>query len=79
LEAILGGVVRDDLAELTAGSIYTKRERWPGIGTITRSGRRRESSLARVIGGKPRGKALGNRRTVCCDRLRHGKMAYGVA
>ena len=36
LEAILGGVVRDDLAELTTDSIYTKRERWPGIGTMTR-------------------------------------------
>jgi hypothetical protein len=41
LEAILGGVVRDDLAKLTVGSIYTKRERWPGIGTMTRGGRRR--------------------------------------
>jgi hypothetical protein len=41
LRAILGGVVRDDLAELTAGSIYTKRERWPGIGTMTRGGRRK--------------------------------------
>jgi hypothetical protein len=29
LEAILGGVVRDDLAELTTGSIYRPSERWP--------------------------------------------------
>jgi hypothetical protein len=35
--------VCDDLAELTAGSIYTKRERWQGIGTMTRGGRRRGS------------------------------------
>jgi hypothetical protein len=41
LRAILGGVVRDDLVELTAGSIYTKRERWPGIGTMTRGSRRK--------------------------------------
>jgi hypothetical protein len=38
-----------------------------------------KSSLARVIGGKPHGKALGNKRTVCCDRLQRGKMADGVA
>jgi hypothetical protein len=43
LRVILGGWVCDDLAELTAGSIYTKRERWPGIGTMTRGGRRRGS------------------------------------
>jgi hypothetical protein len=31
LKAILGGVVRDDLAELTAGSIYRPSEGWPRI------------------------------------------------
>lgn len=29
LGAILGGVVRDDVAELMAGSIYRLSERWP--------------------------------------------------
>jgi hypothetical protein len=67
------------MAEPRGCSIYRPSERWPGIRAMARGGRRRESSLARVIGGKPRGKALGNRRTVCCDRLRRGKMAHGVA
>jgi hypothetical protein len=47
--------VRDDLAELTEGSIYTKRERWPGIGMMTRGGRRRGVSLAQWIGVLYRG------------------------
>jgi hypothetical protein len=38
LWAILGGVVRDGDAELTAASIYRERERWPGIETMTRGG-----------------------------------------
>jgi hypothetical protein len=46
LRVILGGWVCDDLAELMEGSIYTKRERWPGIVAMTRGGQRRGSSLA---------------------------------
>jgi hypothetical protein len=46
LRVILGGWVCDDLAELTEGSIYTKRERWTGIAAKTRDGQRRGSSLA---------------------------------
>jgi hypothetical protein len=38
LWAILGGVVRDGPAELTAASIYRERERWPGIETMMRGG-----------------------------------------
>jgi hypothetical protein len=41
LGTILGGVVRDDVAELTVASIYRERERWPGIGTMTRGGRKK--------------------------------------
>jgi hypothetical protein len=48
LRAILGGVVRDDVAKLTAGSIYRLSEWWPGIRAMTRGGRRRGSLLARV-------------------------------
>jgi hypothetical protein len=46
LRVILGGWVCDDLAELTEGSIYTKRERWPGIVAKTRDDQRRGSSQA---------------------------------
>jgi hypothetical protein len=49
LEAILGGVVRDDLAELTAGSIYRPSERWPRIWRRTRGGRRKGRLLAQVL------------------------------
>jgi hypothetical protein len=48
LGAILDGGVCDDVAELTTGSIYTKRKRWPGIGTMTRGSRRDKELLARV-------------------------------
>jgi hypothetical protein len=64
LRVILGGWVCDDLAELTTGSIYTKRERWPGIGTMTRGGRWRESSLAQGIRGIYRGSHSGDQRRV---------------
>ena len=79
LGAILGVGVLDYPTELAVASIYRAQQRWPGIAVVTRGGRRRGCLLARVIGGKPRGKALGNRRMVCCDRLRRGKMADGVA
>jgi hypothetical protein len=48
LGAILDGGVCDDVAELTTGSIYTKRKRWPEIGTMTRGGRRDRELLARM-------------------------------
>jgi hypothetical protein len=41
LGAMLGGWVRDDVAELTEGSIYRKQERCPGIWMTTRGGRRK--------------------------------------
>ena len=41
LGAMLGGWVRDDVAELTEGSIYRKQERRPGIWMTTRGGRRK--------------------------------------
>jgi hypothetical protein len=40
LGVILGGLVLDDLTELVEGSIYRESERWPGILTATRGGRR---------------------------------------
>jgi hypothetical protein len=49
LRALLGGWVRDDPTELTAGSIYTKRERWPGIRATTRDDRRSGKLLARGL------------------------------
>ena len=52
----------DYLTELMVASIYTERERWPGIAEMTRGGRRRGNSLARVIGGKPRGIYSGDQR-----------------
>jgi hypothetical protein len=36
----LGLWFRDDVAQLTAGSIYREQERRPGILTVTRGGRR---------------------------------------
>ena len=48
LGAILDGGACDDVAELTTGSIYTKRKRWPGIRTMMRGGRRDKELLARV-------------------------------
>jgi hypothetical protein len=50
LGAILDGGVCDDVAELTAGSIYTKQKRWPGIGTMMRDGRRDRELLAQWLG-----------------------------
>jgi hypothetical protein len=50
LGAILDGGACDDVAELIAGSIYTKRKRWPGIGTMTRGGRRDMELLAQRLG-----------------------------
>jgi hypothetical protein len=47
LRTILGGWVRDDPTELTAGSIYTKWKRWPRIWATTHDGRRSKSLLAR--------------------------------
>jgi hypothetical protein len=41
LGAILGGVVRDDVAKLTVASIYRERERWPEISMVTRGGQRK--------------------------------------
>jgi hypothetical protein len=40
LGAILGVVVRDDVAKLTAGSIYRPSERWPGIWVERGGGRK---------------------------------------
>jgi hypothetical protein len=40
--------VCDDLAELTAVSIYRPSERWPGIRAVTRGGRRRGSFTGAV-------------------------------
>jgi hypothetical protein len=79
LRTILGGWVLDYPTELAVASICRAQQQWLGIAVLTRGGRRRGCLLARVIGGKARGKALGNRRMVCCDRPRHGKMADGVA
>jgi hypothetical protein len=62
LRLILGGWMLDYLTELMVASIYTERERWPGIAEMTRGGRRRGNSLARVIGGKPRGIYSGDQR-----------------
>jgi hypothetical protein len=47
--------VDDDLAELVGASIYRESERWPGILTATRDGRRRERSLAQWLGVQRRG------------------------
>jgi hypothetical protein len=79
LRTILGGWVLDYPTELAVASICRAQQQWLGIAVLTRGGRRRGCLLARVIGGKARGKALGNRRMVCCDRPRRGKMADGVA
>ena len=62
LGAILGGVVRDDVAELTVASIYRERERWPGMGTMTRGGRKKGSSLAQWIRVLRRGSHSGDQR-----------------
>ena len=69
----------DYLAEPTTHSIYRPRGWWRVNWRWCGGGRRRESSLARAIGGNHRGKALGNRKMVCGDQLRRGKMANGVA
>jgi hypothetical protein len=46
--------------ELTAGSIYSRHERWLGIWTKTRRGRRNRRSLARKLSGFHRGKLPGD-------------------
>jgi hypothetical protein len=69
----------DYLAEPMTHSIYRPWGRWHVNWRWRGGGRRRESSLARAIGGNHRGKALGNRKTVCGDQLRRGKMADSVA
>jgi hypothetical protein len=66
------------LAELAEALIYRERQRRRSIRAGCASGRRGESSLVRAIGGEHRVKALGNRRTVCGNQLRRGKMADGV-
>ena len=48
LGAILGVVVRDDVAKLAAGSIYSARKRRQGILTATRGGRKGRELLARM-------------------------------
>jgi hypothetical protein len=55
LGMILGGWMLNYLMELAVSSIYRAQQRWPGIAAMTHGGRRRGTSLARVIGGKPRG------------------------
>jgi hypothetical protein len=79
LLTISEGRLADDFAELVGGSIYRERQRRRSIRAGCAGGRRGESSLVRAIGGEHRGKALGNRRTVCGNQLRCGKMADGVA
>jgi hypothetical protein len=53
LGAILGVVVRDDVAKLAAGSIYSARKRWPG----------KKKALAQALGGFYRGGLSGDHRT----------------
>jgi hypothetical protein len=55
--------------ELAVSSIYRAQQRWPGIAAMTHGGRRRGTSLARVIGGKPRGIYSGDWRRA---RVGHG-------
>jgi hypothetical protein len=62
LEAILADVVRDDIAKLTAGSIYRFSERWPWIWALTRGGRRWRRTLVRWIRVQCRGSNSGGRR-----------------
>jgi hypothetical protein len=52
LGAILGGVVCDDVAKLTAGSIYRVQQRWPRIAVVTRGSWRMGSLLVCVISGE---------------------------
>jgi hypothetical protein len=64
LRTILGGWVLDDLAELTACSIYRPSERWPRIWRRTRVGRRKGSSLAQWIRVPRRGSYSGDQQRV---------------
>jgi hypothetical protein len=64
LRAILGGWVRDDPTELTLASIYTKRERWPGIRATMRGGQRSGKLLARGLVSYYRGSHSSDQRRV---------------
>jgi hypothetical protein len=64
LRAILGGWVHDDPTELTAGSIYTMRERWPGIRVTTHGGRRSGKLLACGLVSYYRGSHSGDQQRV---------------
>jgi hypothetical protein len=85
LRVILGGWVCDDLAELTKGSIYIDRKRWPGIATMMRGGRRRGSLLAQQINVLYRGIHSGDQRRAKTDHgdavemLRHAAQGRKVA
>jgi hypothetical protein len=69
--------VDDDLAELVGASIYRESERWPGLLTATRGGRRRERSLAQWLGVQHRGNRSGDQRRArvgygdVVERVRH--------
>jgi hypothetical protein len=68
LLAILGGGVDDDLAELVGTSIYRESERWPGILTATRGGRRKKKALAQRLGVQCRGNYSGEPRRARVSR-----------
>jgi hypothetical protein len=62
LGAILGVVVRDDVAKLAAGSIYSARKRWPVNRARRAAARERRRALAQQLGVQCRGNCSGDQR-----------------
>jgi hypothetical protein len=69
LGAILGVGVRDDVAKLAAGSIYSARKRWPVNRARHAAARERRRTLAQRLGVQHRGNCSGDQRRA---RVSHG-------
>jgi hypothetical protein len=62
LGAILGVVVRDDVAKLAVGSIYSAHKRWPVNRARRVAARERRRALAQRLGVQCRGNCSGDQR-----------------
>jgi hypothetical protein len=69
LGAILGVVVRDDVAKLATGSIYSARKRWPVNQARRAAARERRRALAQRLGVQRRVNCSGDQRGA---RVSHG-------
>jgi hypothetical protein len=69
LGAILGLGVRNDVAKLAAGSIYSARKRWPVNQARRAAARERRRTLAQRLGVQRRGDCSSDQRRA---RVSHG-------